>query len=184
MGQILENLADHAAAGVARADFDERSYPCGVGRADDARKVDRVQGLSFDRVCGRIAIRYVGSAPGAAVELEVRRWFRIEAVQLAVSLAHRAREIAMHGADALQRKPVAADRRDDLVDRCAITADHALIGGVHDKQIHALLPADRRAHGLGGAVDHSGDPFDVPAFRQLPKAAQHLRLAGEVMREQ
>ncbi len=66
-----EDLADHAGAGVAGADFDEGADAVGVGSADDFGEIEGRYRLADDRVGGGIAGNFVGVAQSAAVEAEI-----------------------------------------------------------------------------------------------------------------
>ena len=70
---ITENLADHAAARSARADFNENADAIEIGAFDERGKVERLQRLSDDGIGGTLARRFIRAALGAAVKANVRR---------------------------------------------------------------------------------------------------------------
>ena len=181
---VFQNAADHAAARIARPDLDEGLHPRRVGSANHARKIHRGQRLRFNRIRSGVGIGRVGTAPGGAVKLDIRRRGGGRVVQRAIPGAHRMRQLAMHRAHALQCKPVATQCRDHLIDLAAVTTDHAFIRAVDDEHIHALACANRSTHRVNAAIDHAGDPLDRLLRRQVPAAAQYIRHAGQIMGKQ
>ena len=181
---VLENLADHPAARIARADFDESLHTRRIGGANHARKINRAQCLRFNRICRRLAIRRVGAAPGATVELNIGARLCLEAVQLAVCTLHRAQQFAVHRTHTLQGEPVASEHGHDFFDHHPVAANHAFVRGIDDQHVDTLKSRDGRTHLVYRTIHHAGDPLDRLCRRQLPEPPQHLRRAGEVACEQ
>ena len=184
MRAVFQNAANHAAARITRPDLDKGLHPRRVGRADHAWKIDRGQRLRFNRIGGGVIIGRVGAAPGSAVKLNLSGRSGGRVVQRAVGAAHRMRQFAMHRAHALQRKPVAAQRRDHFINLHAVTADYAFIAAVDDDHVHAAARANRAAHRLDPAIHHAGDPRNALLRRQLPGGAQYVRHTSQIMRKQ
>ena len=179
-----ENFADHAAARIARADLDKSLHTGRVGGADHARKIHRAERLRFNRIGRRLLIGRVGTAPGATVELHIGRRCRLEMMQRAIGLAHRMRQLAMHRADTLQRKPMTTERRHHGFDFNAVAADHTLIRRVDDQHVDAFARANDSTHLIERTIHHAGDPLYRLLRRQLPALAQYFGRTRQIAREQ
>ena len=111
-------------------------------------------------------------------------------MQFAIGLAQRARELAMHRADSLEREPVAVQRSDNFRGCAAIAADDTFIRCVRDEEIDVLAFCDGGAHRVRRTVHHAGDPFR-PARqvareeRRITQPIQHfVALPPHAQREQ
>ena len=105
-------------------------------------------------------------------------------MQLAILLQHGVEQIAVNRAHAVEREEVAPELRDERTHLLRVAADDAFARRVDDEDVSAREAGHRGADFLGGPVHKAGLPRDRLVGGKLPRAAERLGFAGQVLGEQ
>ena len=146
MRTILQDAADHPAAGTARSHLQEQAHAVGVGMFDHVGEVDSFKRLGQYRIGRALAVDLVGCSGGAAVEADSGWRGGGEEMQLPVWAAHFPGHLAVDRGHTVEREEAAAELLHGLRHLAGLAADHAFIGGVDDQQVDAPDPLQSAPH--------------------------------------
>ncbi|SRX82267.1 hypothetical protein MPP7335_04027 [Mycolicibacterium parafortuitum] len=178
---VAEDLRDRAGQNGPRAVFDEHPHTVFPGLEHGGREIDGLQRLSRDRFGGGFPGRGVGAVHGVGVEPDVGSRVGLAGVDGAPRVGERSDRLTVDDHVQTQRhRPRAVDRVDDPAARRGIPADHAVVGGLHDRHVRQRLglqcPFHRRPR--------RGDPPVLPRGGQIvepPGLRRHPALPGQLV---
>ena len=181
MWPVAENLAHRPGQDAAGTVLDEDANTVLPGRKHRRREVDRLEGLTGDRLRGRLAGRHISPVDGVGVEANVGHRVRFPGVDVAPGVGERSHGFAVDDHVQPQRdRGGPGDGVDHSPAGRGITADHAIVRCLHDRHVRARFDGQRR-------LDLCPRRGDAPALprgglvTQSPVGCGHPAFTGQLV---